>query len=554
MKNYKFTFAGVGILVLILNSGCGGGGSSSTSSTSTGGTDASSTFPIGMAIASPTELTASTQVAASIFTTRTYLADVGKDIYSALQQGHWFKAVESAALVLPISTAHATPIQTSEYLRVAQTIERIVNGTLTPTASDFVFADFLLQDTNDSCFAPNILYATHEDGSPLSGTLPSGDTGIWKSIGSDNSPCTVAQLLKRVQGVKGRMNQGLIVAAWMKATAPSAPTAGGSVNLTTAFNTLVNALDATVTINSATISLNSGGTIYTYRIVATKGTDRVEIKMLHTPTSATVYSGVLTLTQLGLSTDVAFGCTDQKSGSNFLMATVNTVRYSRNADAMNIGSRSGRYCGAEATGSTDFASDVASFDGNGALDPTVHLNGSSTRGATKGWRGNFARFAGSFDRTTFAGDFLYSWQAGNMDGKSRTFAVRTDYSTASEIRTAKGYFAYSDSIASTDGSLLGMICNWAGPGNSRTPNNKYQHQEVSLSPTGSGWTTTASHIVFAPTNSCNSISTQYDKDGDGTLTANEGVPTTNDLMSVASGTVQAAIETAGFSKTNLTFF
>lgn len=556
MKYYKLVVAGMSASVLVL-AACNDGGSSTTATTTTS-TAASSTFPTGLAIAAPTELTAATNVAAIKFSTRTYLADLGKDIYAAMRQGQWSKAAELVASVLPISSAYAAPTKTSEYLRVAQAVEKILDGTRDPsTSGDISFAEFLAQDTNDNCFAPQVAYDTHEDGTPSSGNLPTGDNGIWKSTAADGQPCTVAQLQRRVQGVKGRMNQGLIMAAWMRDalsdSGTAMPAAGASTALTTAFNTRVQAVDATVTISSATIALNSAGTIYTYRIVATKGSDKVEVKMQHTPTSTTVYSGVMTVTKLGLSTDGAFGCNDQKSGSDYLVATVNTVRYSRSGDTMSFGSRSGQYCGAESSGSTDFASDVASFDANGALDPSVHLTGSSTRGATKGWRGNFARFSGSFDRTTFAGDFLYAWQAGNLDGKSRTFAAHTDYSTTTEIRTAKGFFAYSDSIELTDGSLLGMICNWAGPNNSHTPTLKYQYQAASLAPSGAIWSSTADNIVFAPTNSCNSTSTQFDADGDGVLTAGEGAPTTNSLA-VASGTVQATIEAAGFSKASMAFF
>ena len=544
--------------------GCGSSSSSSTA-TSSANTAAASTFPTGLAIASPTTLTASTNLASISVSTGTYLADLGKNIYAELKQGHWSKAVELTALILPISPAYAATTKAPEGLVIAQDVGKILDGTKdAATAGKVVFADFLAQDTNDNCFAPQVAYATHEEAGmgSASGTLPTGDTGIWKSTATDGSPCTVAQLEKRVTGVKGRMNQALIMMAWLRDdladNSMALPTAGTSVDATTIFNTRVNAEDTTVTVSSATIALNGAGTIYTYRVVAATTTptaSKVEIKLVHTPTSSTVYSGVLTVTKLETSTDGAFGCSDQiVSAGVYKVATVNTVQYSRSADVMNFGSRSGQYCGAEAASSTDFAADVASFDSNGALDPAIHLNGLTTRGSTKGWRGNFARFSGSYDRTTFAGDFLYAWQAGNGDGNSRTFAAHTSYDSATEIRAAKGFFAYSAAIQTTDGSVLGMICNWAGPGNSHTPSLKYQYQAASLAAAGANWSSTADNIVFAPTTTCNSTTTQLDANGDGTLAAGEGAPTTNTLVPVASGTVQTAIETAGFSKASMTFF
>lgn len=567
MKAYKLIVAGITTLAL-MQTGCSGDSASTTTAATTNSPPSSvrlsaDTFPTGLAVASPTTLTASTNLASIKVSTTTYLADLGKNIYQEIQQGRWSKAVELTASILPISPAYAVTTTVPEGLLIAQDVVKVLDGTRdAATTGKVVFNNFLAQDTNDNCFAPGLLYATHQDGGgTASGNLPSGDTGIWTSL-SGSTPCTVAQLEKRVTGVKGRMNQALIMMAWLRDglsdSGVALPTAGASVDATVMFNARVNAEDPTVTVSSATIALNSLGTIYTYRVVAATTTPtarKVEIKLLHTPTSSTVYSGVLTVTKLETSTDMVFGCTDQVVSTGiYKVATVNTVRYSRNADAMNFGSRSGQYCGAEAASSTDFAADVASFDSNGVLDPTIHLNGSSSRGATKGWRGNFARFSGSYNLTTFAGNFLYSWQAGNMDSHSRTFAANATYDSAMESRAAKGFFAYSAQIQTSDGMLLGMICNWAGPGNIHTPKSSYQYQATSLAAAAANWAAPSDNIVFAPTNSCNSTSTQFDVNANGALDTNEGVGIINQLVPVSSGTVQAAIEAAGFSKTNLVYF
>ena len=164
------------------------------------------------------------------------------------------------------------------------------------------------------------------------------------------------------------------------------------------------------------------------------------------------------------------------------------------------------------------------------------------------------RFGGDFDVETAEGDFLYTWQAGTGDDKSRMFAVDTSYNVVTDVYDLQGFFGFAADIATTQGDLLGMICNWAGPGNNHTPTAKFQSQRAILSAGSTTFTvpTGGSKIVYAPTNSCSSTLTSYDVNVDNTVAANEGVGTAADLDAPSgSNTVQQEIESRGFAVPNL---
>jgi len=314
------------------------------------------------------------------------------------------------------------------------------------------------------------------------------------------------------------------------------------------------------------VGLNSAGTTYTYRLVLDTGSMSGltgiggEVILTHTPgtSAATQYDGVLQVAIFTNNPDPAFGCTDATDPSNpslYQRATVSTLKYSRNGSQIDFGSRDGSYCGhpAGSTSSTNWAAEVASFGSDGQLDPTVKLTG-NTRGTTNGWRGNFSRFAGSYDRSTVAGDFLYAWQAGTLDGNSRSLAMHTSYDSSSDTRSLQGFFSFAGDIATTNGDLLGMICNWAGPGNSHTPLSFFQSQTASLGPSDSDYLAGTSKITYAPTDSCSSTTTQFEIDiGTGhSLTANEGVGTTASLDApIGSLTVEGEIESRGYAKPSM---
>lgn len=549
-------------------SACGGG---STSSTDTSSTSSTSAFPTGVSVASPASLSSTTSVvAASEFSPARWTHDWALAMWDATLNGRGAEMLQLASRALPFTSAWASTDKVPEAKVASSEIEAVAKGSKSLSQIGLNLDHlFTTSAVNAGCFGPNVNYTGHDDGSPTTGSLPGGDLGMWTATDTSTSqPCAAAELNQRLGTVKKQTRQGmLMMAAMRRAVAISStlamPTAGNTTDLTSQMSTAITALASGTSINAATISLNSGGTIYTYRLVLARGTgtsaESAEIVIRHTPgASATQFTGVMTLAVSQLGNDLARACSDQMSGGLYKVANVTTLRYDRNGSTLKFGARSGDYCGAPTDGSSDHLGDVASLDSNGELDPTVHLSGSTTRGSTKGWRGNFGRFAGDLDKDTQAGDFIYVWQAGNQDGAGRGFAVHAAFNTSTEARTLDAYYGYTAAITGTSAStsnLLGMICNWAGPGNNHTPNDSFQSQTMSLASAATTWTMNPSDskITYAPTVSCNaSGSMNFDADASGSISTGEGASVTHDLDSKGSAsTVEEAIESRGYTKPTL---
>ena len=527
------------LAVCLLVSACGGGGSSETASallavvptlpgSASASVTASESFPTGLVVASPTELTAGSATAAS---------------------------TTARALAAPLGAGAGR----AELTDMAARIEAVLAGDTTVSLAGLVsFGNLFLQGGNAGCYGPQLLYANHEDGSGTeSGLLPGGDLGLWlPTDASSSQPCVVAQLNERTSGVKHKTRQGLLLMAAMRATITGSggllamPAAGFRTDLTAPFTTVLTALPALtgLTVHAATVALDPFGKTYTYRLAVSKGTGASarsgEIVLKHRPgASATAYSGVLRVTGFDLGTDAAFGCSDRMRGGRYQRAHVTTVRYSRLADQIDFGARSGQYCGAPADlADADHAGQVASFTAAGELDPAVQLAAGApasavVAGTSTGWRGSFDRFGGSYDRSTGAGQFLYAWQAGTGDSHARALAATTTYDSGTDTRTVQGYFAFTDALATTDGSLLGMVCNWAGPGNRHTPAALFQSQTATLTGTAAAFVATASHLNYAPTTACSATTTLFDANADGMLAAGEGLGTLHALDAPVSPSV-----------------
>jgi hypothetical protein len=527
------------LAVCLLVSACGGGGSSETASallavvptlpgSASASVTASESFPTGLVVASPTELTAGSATAAS---------------------------TTARALAAPMGAGAGR----AELTDMAARIEAVLAGDTTVSLAGLVsFGNLFQQGGNAGCYGPQMLYANHEDGSGTeSGLLPGGDLGLWlPTDASSSQPCVVAQLNERTSGVKHKTRQGLLLMAAMRATIAGSggllamPAAGFRTDLTAPFSTVLAALPALtgLTVHAATVALDPFGKTYTYRLAVSKGTGASarsgEIVLKHRPgASATAYSGVLRVTGFDLGTDAAFGCSDRMSGGRYQRAHVTTVRYSRLADQIDFGARSGQYCGAPADlADADHAGQVASFTAAGELDPAVQLAAGApasavVAGTSTGWRGSFDRFGGSYDRSTGAGQFLYAWQAGTGDSHARALAATTTYDSGTDTRTVQGYFAFGADLATTDGSLLGMVCNWAGPGNRHTPAALFQSQTATLTGTAAAFVATASRLTYAPTTACSATTTLFDANADGTLAAGEGLGTLHALDAPVSPSV-----------------
>lgn len=538
----------------LLLTACGGGSSGggelalalvTNTATAQASVSASESFPTGLVVASPAELGSASAAAAS---------------------------TTARALAVPLGAGAGR----AELTDMAARIEAVLAGDTSVSLGGLVsFGNLFLQGNNASCYGPQLLYANHEDGSGTeSGLLPGGDLGLWlPTDAASGQPCVVAQLNERTAGVKHATRQGLLLMAVMRATiagsggALALPAAGFNTDLSTPFSTVLAAVPALtgLTVHAATVSLDPFGKTYTYRLALSRnaGTSAGrsgEIVLQHRPgATAAAYSGVLRVAGFDLGTDATFGCSDRMTGGRYQRARVTTVRYSRHGDQIDFGARSGQYCGAPADlADTDYARQVASITA-GELDPAVQIAAGApgsavVAGGSTGWRGNFDRFGGRYDRTTGAGQFLYAWQAGTGDSHARALAVSSTYDSSADRRTVQGYFAFTDALASTDGSLLGMVCNWAGPGAVHTPAARFQSQTATLAGLASTFVATASHLTYAPTNACASTTTVFDANADGTLAGGEGQGSLQGLDAPASSSVSVQSELVSRGYTQPRYF
>ena len=485
--------------------GGGGGGGSPVNSPSGNSATATSAFPAGLSLASPTEVDSEVVTQAS----------------AAPLLDRLSKALASAR-IWPEAHAQATPA--SAFSARAQRIDALLNGSV-PVIGTLVKPDRLIQTEMDApCYGPKLKYRTgHPDNlTAPAGELPPGDVGIWaETDASSGDACAAAQMNARMKGAAQRGTQALrmlaVLARQAAASSGGLPAAGASaLDLTSSMPSI-----PALTFRKATIVQSVAGT-YAYEIQAdlthpTSGRlHRIDMTLTHTTTTPSeVYNGLL-----------KYAITDRFTGGNCPsgpaehdVTWVGTLRYNKaSSTALDVSHRSGMYCGAGSTGGTLATDRGATYAGDGQLDPSSKLSG----GTGKGWGNNFSRFAATFNPSTEAGRYVYVWQAGPNDNHGRTLQVTLQQLAAGKAAVA--HFGFGADIASaTDAGIIqGMFCNWAGPGNGPKGADKYaqfaQRQQMTLVATK--WTASSSNILYAPTNSCKdttSVSAWLDRNGNGTI-------------------------------------
>ena len=510
---------------------------------------AQKTFPMGLAIGSPVSVV--TGVSHASLGRRPGIwrkaRDLARAAHAAALQGDWPRLLWLGGELLPVSTARAAPADQLELKALAGAVEQVLASSPSGLGEALDLNRFFGAAGNANCYGPSMKYSMHQDamGGMTSGELPGGDLGLWLEHEGPTQPCVAAQLSRRIEGVKGQAQQGLLLMAALRRQVESSslmlPSAGNTTDVT---SELESALHMTPKLSmldvlSASVSLDADGKVYTYRFAFDLGATGAaaktgEVVLRHTPgATPEQYSGVMQVAGFSLTGDMARGCTDAKDATSgqFKVADVSSVRYSRNGLALAFNSRAGNYCGHPSSlGIASYAGEVAAFEADGELDASVKLTppgmpmGGFTRGSSKGWIGNFSRFAGDFDLDTVEGDFVYAWQAGTQDNATRMLALDTDYNAATGDRTLHGYFGFGADIATSDGKLLGMICNWAGPGNQHAPVPRFQSQSAVMTAGAMDFVIPAggSKIVYAPTNSCSSVGTGFDVNVNRTIEAAEG--------------------------------
>jgi hypothetical protein len=269
------------------------------------------------------------------------------------------------------------------------------------------------------------------------------------------------------------------------------------------------------------------------------------MSMSHAAGTSTSYSGLLT-----------YAITGSNTGGNCPLTTttlVGTLKYLRNSSTdLNMSHRSGQYCGSGTAAGTLASDRGATFESDGQLNPSSTYNG----GTQKGWADNFNRFGGSMNPNTRTGSYLYAWQAGFGDSHTRMLQLKLD-APSSGSRAGEAYFGYAAPITAMTGNMLGMICNWAGPGAAvHSPIDFVQRQAFTQASSTSPWVSEATpSIRYAPANTCTYAGSTkwYDRDLDHAFTETNAqvqvAATDSDfLMSKgASLTIAAAIAARGYS-------
>jgi hypothetical protein len=153
-----------------------------------------------------------------------------------------------------------------------------------------------------------------------------------------------------------------------------------------------------------------------------------------------------------------------------------------------------------------------------------------------GWCADLNIIRANVDKDGF-GKVGYAWQAGKMDGYTRTFNIKTVYNSA-DNQTGNAYFGFNPHPDNSSGTnkyrttnIDRMICNWAGPGQAqgRTGVAKVQRQQLSYDSTNNVWKSSSDNITFAPTNDCN-----FDNSSNSSTTfGGSGASITNNLISIS---------------------
>ena len=420
-----------------------------------------------------------------------------------------------------VRSAHAAGTYTSAFAESTATISGVLGGTASvTTAFDANAFGRRLQLT--ACYGPTMRYTDHPDGAPgNSGMLPQGDLGIWSETeGTSGEVCAAAEL-NSLFAADSEHAQAVLVALAKMANVLSAslPAAGSTASALAGMNALG---IPGVTFTQADLALDATGKTWTYALTfRAPGSHTVAVTMRHTPgVDANHYAGGYTVQVDG---EPPFPNCTTASTVDALSASYDRT----GATTLELVSRRGTYCATSLAGMPSTL-----LDSDGLLDPSQKL--SATLPA--GWGAHFGRLGASFNpaSATLQGDYAYAWQAGPQDGAARIFNLRINGSTAD----GEAFFGFGDDVERTDGTIKGMICNWAGPGASRSLNTLVAQRQFVTFDAGAGkWTQPAggSDIRYAPTNSCTYTNTErasggvfwYDRD---LTTAASGLPAQANLI------------------------
>ena len=385
------------------------------------------------------------------------------------------------------------------------------------------------------CYGPSISYSNHPDapspdvdtddndspGQPNDtdgdGRLPTGDTGLWREY-QDNEACAAAVLDSRIASVEANIDTGIYAMASLMCHATkegqTVPTDGTALDLTSIISSGYSRNNLPVTVSNASIRIVDESYVSELAIEGTDpsgNTRGVRCRLRHKKdTDAETYKGKLSCIVESTAKNRP-NCDPNTPGGSVAFS----VSYERAAaSTMTYEAKSAEFCGTGLKpwiGTNNYTLDSTPAD-NSQTPPTV------------GWAGNFnlARF--SFDPQTNAGQYIVAWQAGATDSHSRILGIELSAGTDNSPQVGCAYFGYGPKVNQNPQRPEGMICNWAGPGNSHELKNLLQRQCVTWDATQKLFLSDSSQlaITYAPTNECST--TGLDSAGN-PFTYSDGVTT-----------------------------
>ena len=384
-------------------------------------------------------------------------------------------------LIIASSTASSDAGNSSEFDKKKATASAFLDTirSATDLASCLDAIPSKPQVSSPLCYGPALDYTDHPNstGGTQDGQLPTGDLGLWvEDEPGTGQACAAAKLNELV--AKTAYNVDLAVGSMSMMVCAAAllgkelPENGATLDLSTQLSSIGSSSNQsgieikTATVIHKTLSASTG---YETHIVGTLHDQDIDLTVLHDSDND---KGILTI-EAPESDNQA---TDLRGVSVIYELSSSQVKYKM------IASR------AQPQGSA--AADVSfASDGQVSLQAgeDIHV------------------MQADINPANGYGSLAYAWKAGGGDDHYRALNVVTE---SAGNGTGRAYYGYVPSPSSGSESInlalsatsAGMICNWAGPGNSHTPVDKVQYQALALS--SGDWTATTSNITYAPTVNC----------------------------------------------------
>lgn len=348
------------------------------------------------------------------------------------------------------------------------------------------------------CYGPQMNYTGHPDGTPADGQLPTGDLGIWlhtepTQADEGNAPCAAVKMnelitkaLHNIDMATGSVAMMMCAAAHERISAPK--NNGDTLNFASVLNKVPN---SPFTITTATLTRVDAETLKTVLVAEHNGGNNFRLGELSITTThnRATKNGLVQI---------------ERAGQNNGQKIVTSARYRpkpNDTTTLQVQVAQGRF-------DTNQITDFYDAEGDTKLGPIEGSGGSPGARPIE----DTHYFVAEFNKADQEQHIAYGWNAGGNDSHYRVFNATASGSTAD------AWYGYTENPYSPDNNNTtvgatpdldlsatnaGMICNWAGPGNSHATNTYLQHQTMTKD-SENRWilTTNGSLIRYAPTNSC----------------------------------------------------